>query len=87
MLSRRCGDGQRTAIRQFQKLSTGTLGRMREFRYTTSVIKHDIRQWEIAQWLDRAPSRGIIVTHWVAIDDEELVAFTGVTHANSLHHP
>ena len=60
-------------------MSTGKLGRMREFKFTTSLTKHDFRQWEISQWLERAPSRGITVTEWVAIDDEELVAFKGVT--------
>lgn len=79
----RCGDGQRVAIRQLQKMSTGKLGQMTEFRYTTSEIKHDIRQWEIAEWLDLAPTRGILVTHWVAIDDEELVAFTDKKHPNA----
>ena len=50
---------------------------MREFKFTTSLTKHDHRQWEIFEWLERAPSRGITVTQWVAIDDEELVEYTG----------
>ena len=59
---------------------------MREFKFTTSLIKHDHRQWEISQWLERAPSRGITVTQWVAIDDEELVAFKGIKHSFSTRH-
>ena len=78
----RCG-GQSTILQQFNASDLHPLREISEFVHMTNLEKHDHRQWEIAEWLEKHQRENdiAIVSSWVALDDEELV----VGEANKLH--
>eukprot|EP00946_MAST-07B_sp_MAST-7B-sp1_P001950 g1950.t1 len=80
----RCNGGQGAIIEQFQSCrfsgAPSPLAGISAFQHTTSIVQHDHRQWEIANWLE---TTDVKVKSWVALDDEELVAPTDPDDSNS----
>jgi hypothetical protein len=83
----RCAGGATAVLDEFAAFAERERGRGREgqsalgavadegqFRHITDPEMHLHRQWEIANWIESAQSRGVLLEGWVALDDEELVS-------------
>lgn len=60
-----------TAFKTFSVKYGGPLGSIQSFKYMTNPNLHNVRQWEVMDWLAQAKAQGINVASWVALDDDD----------------